>query len=68
MEFFKYFKLKSMLQLTVAICVFSAVFADLVPNYSDASEKVVFFDERDEIPLFLTCLRVPADRNYTLKW
>jgi len=69
MEFHKFFKLKSMLQfIVVVLCVFSAVFADLIPNYSDSAKKVVYFDERDAIPLFLTCLKTPAERTVTLKW
>lgn len=69
MEYYKNFKLKSILQLIVVmLCIFSAVFSDLIPNYSDPSEKIVYFDERDGIPLFLTCLKPQANQTYNLKW
>ena len=46
MEFYKNFQLKSMLQLAVVLLyVTSVVFsADLLPNYSDPVNKIVFFD------------------------
>ena len=70
MEFYKNFQLKSMLQLAVVLLyVTSVVFsADLLPNYSDPVNKIVFFDERDQIPLFLTCTRNPSESAYNLKW
>ena len=59
-----------MLQLAVVLLyVTSVVFAaDLLPNYSDPVNKIVFFDERDQIPLFLTCTRNPSESAYNLKW
>lgn len=58
-----------MLQLIIVVlCVLSAIFAELIPNYSHPTKKVVYFDERDGIPLFLTCLKTPADSTYNMKW
>ncbi|XP_055297725.1 basigin isoform X2 [Sitodiplosis mosellana] len=70
MEFYKHFKLNSMLQyITVILFIASTtVKSELTPNYSDKEKKVVFFEARDNTALFLSCKPSSTAEKINIKW
>jgi len=70
MEFYKHFKLNSMLRyITVILFIASTtVKSELTPNWTDKERKVIIFEARDNTPLFLSCKPSSTSGSYKIKW